>query len=377
MNKKHQHESSNSEIRAEQVTNSTIKTAPASTSHEAIYLGVDLHKKSITVTRIIDHGRPQPAQTFSWEKFFAFARKQLPLAKKVYAVYEAGAFGFWPARQLQQMGIDCYVVHPEKLDPHHKRVQTDKLDSRNLADKLQRYVRGNNKAMVVVYIPSPAEEQARIEARHRKHLKKELQSLQARGRGLLLSQGIFEARTWWQEPVWERLQPQLCSQLTAALEDQRALIQELEQRLKKADKNLEATAPKELPQGFGALTYVLLQRELCNYQRFQNRRNVGGFTGLCGGVSSSGPYHLDLSINKAGNPYLRTLLIELAWRMIYWQPKYTGLKTWKRLLQDGKIKNKRLRKMALVAVARQLAVDIWRWQTGRVRPEQLGWGMRG
>ena len=83
--------------------------------------------------------------------FWRFVEKQLSLARKVYAVYEAGAFGFWPARQLQGFGTECYVVHPEKLDPRHKRVQTDKLDSRHLADKLQRYVLGNSLTAVDVY----------------------------------------------------------------------------------------------------------------------------------------------------------------------------------------------------------------------------------
>ena len=100
---------------------------------------------------------------------------------------------------------------------------------------------------------------------------------------------------------------------------------------------------------------------------------MGGFTGLCGGVSSSGDYHLDLSINKVGHPRIRALLVELAWRMIYWQPRYTGLRVWKRLGGPGA--SKRRRKIALVALARQLMVDLWRWQTGRLSPEQLGWVM--
>jgi transposase len=95
---------------------------------------------------------------------------------------------------------------------------------------------------------------------------------------------------------------------------------------------------------------------------------------LGGAVSSSGPCHVDMSITKAGNAYVRTLLVELAWRMIYWQPNYTGLKVWKRLGAQGP-SHPSQRKRAAVAVARQLAVDIWRWQTGRVTPEQLGWKM--
>jgi len=356
----------NSEVRAEQVANN---------QYEAIYLGTDLHKNSISVGRIIDNGTAQPTQRLTWETYWRFVEKQLSMAKKVYVVYEAGAFGFWPCRKLRAMGVECYVVHPQKLDPQNKRVQTDKLDARHLADKLQRYVLGNNKAMIPVYVPSQQEEQQRIEARHRRSLSKLMQSLKARGRGLLLGQGTFQNQSWWKQARWEELKTQLCPELVAALEDDRALIIDIEKRLGVVEKKLESSAPKQLPKGFGRLSFVLLLRELCNYQRFKNRRNVGGFTGLCGGVSSSGPYHVDLSINKAGSSYLRTILVELAWRMVYWQPEYTGLKAWNVLRQRGRLGNKRLRKSAVVAVARQLGVDIWRWQTGQVTAEQLKWSM--
>lgn len=365
------HVKNNSEARAEQVTNTTVTNPQV----EAIYLGVDLHKQSISITRILDHGTPQPAQRLSWDQFWRFVEKQVGLARKVHVVYEAGAFGFWVCRKLQKMGVDCLVCHPEKLDPQHKRVQTDRLDSRHLADKLQRYVLGNRKALVAVYVPSEAEEQQRLEARHRRHLSQELRRLRARGCGLLLSQGIFQTAHWWKPGVWEQLKGRLSPQLVAALEDDRVLIGQLEERLKTSEQRLAAQAPKELPVGFGRLTFVLLLHELCNYQRFHNRRGMAGFTGLCGAVSSSGPCHLDLSINKAGSGYLRTLLVELAWRMVYWQPGYKRLKGWEVLRQAGSSRQRRQRKIALVALARQLAVDLWRWQTGRVSPAELGWKM--
>jgi transposase len=242
-----------------------------------------------------------------------------------------------------------------------------------LADKLQRYVLGNRNAMVTVYIPTEPQERARLEARHRRKLAQALHRLQRRGQGLLLSQGIFQTSGWWRRVRWAELQPQLCPELAAVLADDRVLIAALETQLKAAEKALEKTAPAHLPIGLGRLTFVILLRELCTYQRFHNRRNVGGFTGLCGGVSSSGSYHLDLSINKAGNPYLRTLLIELAWRMVFWQPGYKPLRRWKRLFVAGG--PRRQRKIAIVALAHQLIVDLWRWQTGRTTPEKLGWKM--
>ncbi len=352
------------EIRAEQATNKEF-------NH--IYLGVDLHKKTVSVTRIIDGATPQPAQRLSWEKFWQFVQKQIKLAREVYAVYEAGAFGFWPCRQLQALGIKCLVVHPEKLDPRQRRVQTDRLDSLHLALKLQWYVGGNRKAMTVVYVPSQTEEQQRLPVRHRDYLSRQLQRYQARGRGLLLSQGLFECSNWYSPQGWAKLKTRLNPTLAPILEDLRQGIAQCQQQLKAVEKQLTASAPAQLPKGVGKLTFILLLRELCNYARFQSRRQVAGFTGLCGGVSASGDYHLDLSINKAGNPRLRALLIELAWRMIYHQPSYKGLRTWKRL--GGSLAAKRRRKIALVATARQILVDLWRWQTGRVRPEQLGWRM--
>jgi hypothetical protein len=91
-------------------------------------------------------------------------------------------------------------------------------------------------------------------------------------------------------------------------------------------------------------------------------------------VSSSGPYHLDLSINKAGSGFLRKQLVELAWRIIHHQPDYRGLKVWNKMKEAGGA-HRRRRKIAIVAVAHQLAIDLWKWQTGRVSPEELGWVM--
>jgi transposase len=128
----------NSDVRAEQVTIPQF---------DHIYVGVDQHKKTIMLTRIVDGATPEHGRQMSWQKFWEFVEQQRELAGQVHVVYEAGAFGFWPCRKLQALAIDCWVVHPEKLDPRHRRVQNDRLDSLNLALKLQRYLGGNKKAM--------------------------------------------------------------------------------------------------------------------------------------------------------------------------------------------------------------------------------------
>ena len=83
-----------------------------------------------------------------------------------------------------------------------------------------------------------------------------------------------------------------------------------------------------------------------------------------------------LPITKHGNVRLRTALVELAWRMVLWQPECKLIKKWMPVLGNPKA-SRAARKKAIVAIARQMVVDMWRWRTGRVKPEDLGWRMLG
>jgi transposase len=353
-------------------TSTTHSQANTAAVHDQILLGLDLHSAHIRVVRQIDGTRPQPAQRLTWDKIIDFAKKQTLLGKKVCAVYEAGAFGFGLSRQLSQIGVSCYVIHPVKLDPRCRRVQTDKTDAQELALMLGRYLQGNTKAMAVVQVPTEQQEQQRIQVRHRRYLKKEVLSLQAHGRGVLLCQGFRSVGSWWQDAIWEKLSPKMPAQVQQSLQDCRELIAQYQQRLKPLEQTLTQQAPEKLPVGMGALSYVLLQREIFNWHRFNNRRQVAGFLGLGGGVLSSGPSHYDLSITKAGSPYLRTLLVELAWRMVRFQPNYTAVKKWQHILNRSAA-HRRHRKRAIVALSRQLAVDLWKWHTGKITAAELGW----
>ena len=77
-------------------------------------------------------------------------------------------------------------------------------------------------------------------------------------------------------------------------------------------------------------------------------------------------------MTKHGNPRLRAALVELAWRLVRFQPNYKPVRKWRETLCKGAFATGAARKKAIVAVARQLAVDLWRIRTGRVTPEQLG-----
>jgi len=70
-----------------------------------IKLGVDAHADDYWVVRQIENGPLQPPQRMSFEKFLRWAEKQRTLADRVVACYEAGTFGFYPARELIQRGV--------------------------------------------------------------------------------------------------------------------------------------------------------------------------------------------------------------------------------------------------------------------------------
>ena len=105
---------------------------------------------------------------------------------------------------------------------------------------------------------------------------------------------------------------------------------------------------------------------------FNNRRQIASYTGLCPGQYSSGNTRLQSCVTKHANPRLRAALVELAWRLIRFQPNYKPIVKWRQILAKGALATGAARKKAIVAVARQLAVDLWRIKTGRLRAEELG-----
>jgi transposase len=356
-----------SEVRAEQA---------ASKKHQTIKLGLDVHADTIVVVRLLDHSAPQPAQKFTPTKFLSWVKTQLALAEQVHSCYEAGPFGYCLHRDLVELGIKNIVVQPVCLDEHHKGVNHDKSDAKELALRLDRYAAGNTHALATVRVPTPAEEQKRIESRQREQLKREVQRVAAQGRGLLLTQGHREKKGWWEQKRWKKLHVKLPGWLVQRLEVFRRVLATLTAELAAATIALEKAAPAARPKGLGSLTYEVVEREVGDWKRFSNRRQVGSYTGLCGGVSSSGKSTHLLPITKHGNVRLRTALIELAWRLVLWQRNCKLVKKWGHVFGNPKA-TKAAKKKAIVAVARQMAVDLWRWRTGRVKAEDLGWVMIG
>ena len=362
---KHQHKSGQKEQEGK----------PAgSERYRQIKLGLDVHADTIVVVRILENSTPQPAQKFTPEKFLAWAKSQLGQADEVHSCYEAGPFGYVLHRQLMELGIRNVVVQPVCLDERHTGVNHDKSDALALAQRLDRYVAGNRRALAIVRVPSPEEEQRRVLSRQREQLQRQIQRMAAQGRGLMLTQGFREKKAWWSVQRWESLKAQLPAWLVQRLECFQRILVNLKAELDGLRVQLTAEAPAQRPKGMGGMTLSTIEREVGRWDRFTNRRQVGSYTGLCGGVSSSGATHRALSITKHGNVRLRTALVELAWRLVQWQPQCRLVQKWWGVLGNPRATSA-ARKKAIVAIARQTAVDLWRWRTGRATPETFGWVM--
>ena len=338
---------------------------------KTIKLGIDVHLDRHVVVRIVDGGTPQPPQRFGSPEFLLWVAKQITLAEEVFTCYEAGPLGYCLHRELEKMGATNYVVRPRDWDEYGKKVKTDKRDAKQLALHLDRYVNGNHDSFCVVRVPSPEQEQERSLSRQRESFQRERQRLAAQGRSHALYYGEHIQGEWWREEVWKTSAVQLPAIVVNLLEPLRRLISALEVELKIRTQEMEAAAPEQLPVGLGKLTSEILEREVADWNRFKNRRQVASYTGLCPTEDSSSERRFQGSINKHGNRRLRPVLVECLWRLSMFQPEYRAVKKWQPELLNPKTGRAR-RKKIIIAMARTFAVDWWRVRTNRCKAEDLG-----
>src|SRR6266403_6252174 len=339
-------------------------------SKAVIKLGIDVHQDFYVVVEQMEGTNPKPAQRFQKQVFLHWAAKLSKSGSKVHAVYEACGFGFGLQRQLTALGINCYVVCPQKLDERCTRVKTDSLDAKALCLRLDRFVQGNRDALALVRVPSEEEEQLRVIHRQREQLVKARKQLEAQGRSLMVNHGIEPVSNWWKARTFAQLQ--VPDWMKGLLSNMQPILLGLQEKVWALTVQLQAAAAANQPRGLGLMTSVIIDREIGDWNRFNNRRQIASYTGLCPGEYSSGNTRLQSCVTKHGNPRLRAALVELAWRLVRFQPNYKPIVKWRATLAKGALATGAARKKAIVAVARQLAVDLWRIKTGRLRAEELG-----
>src|SRR5881396_2896422 len=262
----------------------------------AIKLGIDVHQDFYVVAEQVGGTNPKPPQRFQKQAFLHWATKLKQSGAEVYAVYEACGFGFTLQRQLSALGINCYVVCPQKLDEHNRRVKTDGLDAKALCLKLDRFVQGNRDALAIVRVPSEEEERSRAIHRQREQLVGARKRLEAQGRSLMVNHGFEPVQNWWKPRTFAPLEvPQWMRELLA---NSQPILVALQQKIAALTVQLQSAASPEQPRRLGKMTSVVIDREIGNWNRFSNRRQIASYTGLCPGEYSSGNTRLQSCVTK-------------------------------------------------------------------------------
>jgi transposase len=306
-------------------------------------------------------------------------------AVEVISCYEAGYDGFWLHRQLEAHGIRNYVIDPASLqvDRRARRAKTDRIDTERLLRSLMAYLRGEPKVWSVVRVPSIAEEDARRLHRERDRLVSERVQHVNRIKGLCALQGVYD---------YNPLRPQAMARLEQLRTAQGiALPPRLECEIKRELHRLELVvemiatleAERDAIVDDDASTQVnakkiqnlhklkaigpefasVLVGEIFR-RNFNNRRQLASYVGYAPSPFQSGNVAHDQGISKAGNSKARTTGIELAWLWLRYQPD-SDLSVWFRA-RVGTMKG-RIRRIAIVALARKLLVSLWRYlETGLV-----------
>lgn len=295
---------------------------------------------------------------------------------RVVSVYEAGRDGFWIHRALEGRGIESLVVDSASIEVNRKqrRAKTDNVDVEALIRQLMRFAGGEKRALSVVRVPTvQAEDQRRLH-RERERVLTERGAHSARIKSLLIAQGIRRKVT---PELLEELE-ELRSPAGYPLgEDLKAEIRREYERYRLADEQirglertqrdrLEADPSGALKQvgsllqlrGVGWVSSWVLVMEFFAWRGFRNRKQLAACAGLTPTPYSSGDMERDQGISKAGNRRIRTLLVELSWLWLRYQPD-SALTLWyqKRFAGGGK----RMRRIGIVAMARKLLVALWRY----------------
>lgn len=304
----------------------------------------------------------------------ATARKHLrvPEEARVLVAYEAGQEGFWLVRALRERGIEAEVIDPVSLpvDRRARRVKTDRVDAEALSAALWRYVNGDHRALRMVRVPDEASEDSREWQRERDRLERERRGCADRIGKKLRTQGIWPLpKTWRADLRADRLRvfsgkalPAMLSAVVCIeldrLEAAEAKLKELRDKLKLLDPEAHARIEALVQlRGVGSVGARGLST-LLFWRHFNNRRQVGACVGLVGTPYDSGTLRQDQGISKAGDPKLRALLVEMAWMWLRYQPG-SAISTW--FAQRTQGGGKRAKRVMIVAVARRLAIALWRY----------------
>ena len=280
---------------------------------------------------------------------------------------EAGAQSRWVAKLLEEMGHEVIVANPRQVSLIS--ANTSKNDP-NDAELLARLARVDPSLLSPLEHRGDAEQRVLLAIRARAQLVKTRTALMHSARGMLKSFGLRLPQAHSEDFV-ERARQAVPAELLSPLEGLFRIVGEVTKEILKYDELVEEIAGKQYPAvqrlrevpGVGTLTALTFVTTLGDPGRFAKSRDAGAFLGLRPRQRQSGGQNPQLSITKAGDIYLRSLLVQSAHCVLRQHAPDTALKRWGlKLCERGGANAK---KRAIVAVARKLAVLLHKlWVSG-------------
>ena len=277
---------------------------------QKVFIGIDVHKKTWSVTTLLEVGMPKThSQKASAKELFDFLNRHYPEAE-YHAVYEAGFSGFSTYYALKEYGIECTVVNAADVPTtqYESVMKSDPIDSDKMARALRAgMIRG-------IYI-------------------REKDNLD--DRGLVRLNGVeipelFDRSPNWSKAFinWLREDVVLLSSSRVSLDMLIEQVETLRQNLLTVTRKVRALRLKEeyaekydaltsIP-GIGPICAITLLTEIYDVKRFRNERQFASYLGLVPTCHSSGEKASFGEMTFRGNKHLGPLLIEASWVAIHW-----------------------------------------------------------
>jgi len=351
------------------------------------FVGMDVHKATIQVA-VLGPGKSAPIEWTVENRGTAIIK----LAKRLKSdagdeldvCYEAGPCGFALMRQLTSLGVPCKVIAPALIPKQPgDRVKTDKRDARKLAALFRAGL------LTAVHPPTADQEAVRDLCRARDDARDDRQRARHRLGKYLLRHGItYDGKAWTRaHRAWLTALSFEHVAAQTTFDDYVRTVDAADERIKALDEKIdeiaqtgayrEAVGILRCFRGIDTTSAMIIVSELGDVTRFSSARALMGYLGVTPSEYSSGGREKRGGITKAGNAFVRRILVEAAWH--YRHPARVGTalrrrreakpgwaiaiaekcqirlhRRYRRLTDNGKSHNK-----TVVAVARELIGFIW------------------
>lgn len=334
--------------------------------NDNITIGMDLGDRTHLIVVFDDQGNELEVSEVNNTK--TGIKKYFDRFKTATVVLEAGTHSPWISRELEQMGFTVYVGNPRKL--RFIWDSTDKSDERD-ARMLAMVGRLEPKLLWPIRHRDSQSHADLTVIKSRDALVKSRTQLINHARGVVKSAGE-RLPTCSSASFTQRCQEHVPVDLRSGLDSVLKIISHLTEQIRELDREIERLCREQYPEtqrlqqvpGVGPLTSLAYVLSLEDPGRFSKSRQVGPYLGLTPRRDQSGQTDRQLRISKAGNKYLRQLLVSCSHYIL--GPFAPDSHLRRHGLAIASRGGKNARKRAVVAVARKLAVLLHRlWADGQ------------